>query len=74
MHYGELENSECKDECRTHPTRLFFLVQSIMFPINFLVRSRPTDGEPLGLELGMKPHVSNIIFPDLNSGVRCQYM
>ena len=39
---------------------------------NFLVRS-PKDGELLGLEWGMMPQVSNIIFPDQNSGVGCQY-
>ena len=38
----------------------------------FLVRS-PKDGELLGLEWGMIGQVSNIIFPDQNSGVRCQY-
>ena len=40
--------------------------------IEFLVRS-PKDGELLGLERGMMLQVSNIIFPDENSGVRCQY-
>ena len=33
----------------------------------------PKDGELLGLEWGMILQVSNIIFPDENSGVRCQY-
>ena len=36
----------------------------------FLVRS-PKDGELLALEWGMTLQVSNIIFPDENSGVRC---
>ena len=36
----------------------------------FLVRS-PKDGELLGLEWGMILQVSNMIFPDENSGVRC---
>ena len=39
---------------------------------SFLVRS-PNDGEPFGLEWSMILQVSNIIFPDENSGVRCQY-
>ena len=38
----------------------------------FLVRS-PKGGELLGLEWGMTIQVSNIIFPDENSGVRCYY-
>ena len=38
----------------------------------FLVRS-PKDGELLGLEWGMIPQVSNIIFPDQNSDLRCHY-
>ena len=40
--------------------------------ISVLVRS-PKDGELLGLEWGMIRQVSNIILPDENSGVRCQY-
>ena len=35
--------------------------------------SARSDGELLGLEWGIIPQVSNIIFPDENSGVRCQY-
>ena len=38
----------------------------------FLVRS-PKDVELLGLERGMTIQVSNIMFPEENSGVRCQY-
>ena len=37
-----------------------------------LVRS-PKDGELLGLEWGIIRQVSNTIFPDPNSCVRCQY-
>ena len=33
----------------------------------------PKDGELFGLEWGMIPRVSNIIFPDEKPGVRCQY-
>lgn len=40
--------------------------------ISVLARS-PKDGELLGLEWGMIRQVSNIILPDENSGVRCQY-
>ena len=40
--------------------------------ISVLVRSQK-DGELLGLEWGMIRQVSNIILPDENSGVRCQY-
>ena len=40
--------------------------------ISILVRS-PKDGELLGLEWGMIRQVSNIVLPDENSGVRCQY-
>ena len=40
--------------------------------VSFLVQS-PKDGELLGLEWGMILQVSNIIFPDENSGLRCQY-
>ena len=39
---------------------------------SFLVRS-PKDGELLGLEWGIIRQVSNTIFPDQNSFVRCQY-
>ena len=42
-----------------------------IFLVILLVRS-PKDGELLGLEWGMIPQASNIIFPDQNSGVRCQ--
>ena len=38
----------------------------------FLVRS-PKDGELLALERDMTLQVSNIVFPEENSGVRCQY-
>ena len=48
----------------------------LLFIINFqfLVRS-PRDGELLGLEWQIIRQVllSNTIFPDQNSGVRCQY-
>ena len=32
----------------------------------------PKDGGLLGIEWGVIPQVSNIVFPDQNSGVRCQ--
>ena len=38
----------------------------------FLVRS-PKDGELLDLESGMITQVSNIMCPDQNSDVRCEY-
>ena len=42
------------------------------FKCLFLVRT-PKDGELLGLKWGMTLQVSNIIFLDENSGVRCHY-
>ena len=56
------------------PVRPSYSVNKYIFFFRspFYVRN-PKDGELLGLEWGMILQVSNIIFPDENSGVRCQY-
>ena len=57
--------------------RFFLFYSSTWFPVcrtpMWILVQSPKDRELLGLEWGMILQVSIVIFPDENSGVRCQY-